>query len=177
MKTTFKLLTGILGVFLSLSFFGTLPVRAQSAATSATQISTASSAIVLQLGNRSIAVSVLQKLLIKQGYLAAIVPTGYFGSLTKAAVIAFQKSRNLPQTGTFTVSVSALPSFFAIGAAIPTPITIGSTGPQVRLLQQFLIQHDFLKVATTTGYFGSLTKTAVIAFQKAHDLPQTGVIN
>jgi murein L,D-transpeptidase YcbB/YkuD len=54
----------------------------------------------LQVGASDEAVSALQQFLINNGYLTAVsTPTGYFGNLTKQAVIAFQASAGLPATG------------------------------------------------------------------------------
>lgn len=47
----------------------------------------------LKLGSTGKEVTELQKIL-------KISPTGYFGSLTRATLIKFQKANNLPQTGT-----------------------------------------------------------------------------
>ncbi len=53
----------------------------------------------LQLGARGDDVKNLQLFLIEKGYLGASYGTGYFGGLTKAAVIKFQKAKGLPSTG------------------------------------------------------------------------------
>jgi peptidoglycan hydrolase-like protein with peptidoglycan-binding domain len=53
----------------------------------------------LSVGVRSDEVTELQKVLIAEGLLKIDAPTGYFGSLTRAAVIAFQKSRGIAQAG------------------------------------------------------------------------------
>ena len=53
----------------------------------------------LQVGSKGDDVKSLQLYLVTGGYLASNLPTGYFGALTKAALIKFQKNHNLPQTG------------------------------------------------------------------------------
>jgi len=53
----------------------------------------------LTVGVRSDEVTELQKALIAEGVLKIDAPTGYFGELTKAAVIAFQKARGIANTG------------------------------------------------------------------------------
>lgn len=137
----------------------------------------ASSFVTLQLGDQNVAVAVLQRVLAKQGYLSITVPTGYFGSLTKAAVIAYQKAENLPQTGTFLIPTSGLSAFFSAGATPFIGAAVGSTGTQVKSLQQFLIQRHLLSISAPTTYFGPLTQAAVIAFQRAKGLPQTGALD
>lgn len=55
-------------------------------------------------------------------------------------------------------------------------LTVGSRGDDVTALQQFLIADGYSIPAGATGYFGSQTKTAVIAYQKANNLPTTGYV-
>lgn len=68
---------------------------------------------------------------------------------------------------------------------IPTqPITqftlnlqLGSTGSEVKLLQQTLKNLKFFPQGqSTTSYFGQVTRTAVIAFQKKYGIQQTGTV-
>jgi hypothetical protein len=55
-------------------------------------------------------------------------------------------------------------------------LTIGSAGADVTALQNLLIADGYLASAPT-GYFGALTKAAVIKFQAAHTIsPQSGYI-
>ncbi len=54
----------------------------------------------LTMGSRGDDVKELQGLLIAKGYLGSNA-TGYFGGLTKAALMKLQKERSLPQTGFF----------------------------------------------------------------------------
>lgn len=50
-----------------------------------------------------------------------------------------------------------------------TDFGVGSRlSPDVTELQKILIADGFLKIAAPTGYFGSLTRTAVKAYQSAH---------
>jgi len=73
-------------------------------------------------------------------------------------------------------------AIFFVGVALVTPKTtlaasctitktlkMGMKGTEVTCLQQQL------NVTPATGYFGALTKAAVIAFQKNHSLPATGL--
>jgi hypothetical protein len=54
-------------------------------------------------------------------------------------------------------------------------LTVGSSGTQVTELQQVLTtQGDF--TAPVTGYYGSVTKAAVIKFQTAHNIDQLGIV-
>ena len=58
--------------------------------------------------------------------------------------------------------------------AFTTDLSIGSTGPSVECLQNYLTQNGCPVPAGATGYFGSETKAAVICWQAAHGLPSSG---
>ncbi len=62
------------------------------------------------------------------------------------------------------------------GPILSQTLRLGSTGSEVLLLQQFLKDLGYFSYPTTTGFFGRRTKDAVIAFQKANNLPTTGVV-
>jgi len=49
-------------------------------------------------------------------------------------------------------------------------VYIGSRSEEVKQLQQKLRELGYFTYPTNTGYFGSITKAAVVAFQKAYDL-------
>jgi peptidoglycan hydrolase-like protein with peptidoglycan-binding domain len=50
----------------------------------------------------------------------------------------------------------------------------GSESAEVTLLQKFLIAQGYLKLSTTTDYFGSATENALKAFQSANGISPTG---
>ncbi len=52
-------------------------------------------------------------------------------------------------------------------------LTVGSRGTDVIELQKVLMAEGDLTIAAPTGYFGALTKVAVIAYQKAHGISPT----
>ncbi|XGV96595.1 MAG: peptidoglycan-binding protein [Leptolyngbya sp. BL-A-14] len=53
----------------------------------------------LQEGNSSVAVAILQQLLILEGYGANLPVTGFFGDETNTAVLNFQQAMGLQQDG------------------------------------------------------------------------------
>jgi len=55
-------------------------------------------------------------------------------------------------------------------------LAVGARGEEVTELQKVLIGEGLLKVDALTGYFGQLTRTAVIAFQKARGIAQVGAV-
>jgi peptidoglycan hydrolase-like protein with peptidoglycan-binding domain len=166
------ILGAVAGILL-LSLAASRLVFAQS-----TSPSVSSSSVTFEFGDRSVAIAALQTLLARDHYFATGSITGYFGPVTENAVKAFQKAKNLPQTETFTIRTALLPSFFASASGSSTqPMGLGATGSHVQYLQALLVHGGYLKLATTTEYFGQLTRAAVMAFQKAHNLFQTGVVD
>jgi hypothetical protein len=57
-------------------------------------------------------------------------------------------------------------------------LTVGSTGADVTALQSWLVSSGFLTMpaGVSMGYFGSLTKAAVVAYQASVGLPNTGFV-
>lgn len=57
-----------------------------------------------------------------------------------------------------------------------TSLKKGHNSDAVKELQERLRAEGFFTYATSTGYFGPITFAAVKAYQKAHGLPQTGLV-
>ena len=81
------------------------------------------------------------------------------------------------------IVASAILAFGATvgAAAFNTNLTVGSTGADVSALQSFLISKGFAIPAISSGaaapgYFGSQTKSAVVAYQASVNLPNTGFV-
>jgi len=82
--------------------------------------------------------------------------------------------------------LAVLLSFFAtpavsFSASLSAPLTSnlssGMTSPQVVYLQDLLKELGFLPVSQgSTGYYGAMTRSAVIAFQKKNKILQTGTV-
>jgi hypothetical protein len=62
------------------------------------------------------------------------------------------------------------------GLAIGKNLSFGSRGDEVHQLQLHLISLGLLPETAATGYFGNLTKAAVVKYQKAKGLPSTGFV-
>lgn len=79
----------------------------------------------------------------------------------------------------FALALIAIPTsaqvttFSQIGG---TTMKVGSRGENVRALQQFVASNsDIYPAGLVTGYFGSMTKAAIVQFQLAYDLVADGI--
>jgi peptidoglycan hydrolase-like protein with peptidoglycan-binding domain len=147
----------------------------------------------LYVGSSGEDVKFLQQFLIGQKLLSEGLNTGIFGPLTREAVRKFQvahgivsetdnesagaglvggktraKIRELAErTDGVEIVVSApLPT---VVFALSRGLHVGVSGDDVAFLQKFLGAHGFLS-ATSTGFFGPLTREAVRKFQVAHGI-------
>ena len=137
-------------------------------------------------------VAQLQEALIQLGYLSGKAD-GNYGDKTVSAVKAFQKANGLTADGTAgeqtqralyggnakaaSVRTTATPKPGATAAPATNTsgtLKIGSTGSDVKTLQQKLIELGYLK-GTADGVFGKQTASAVKAYQKASNLTADGV--
>ena len=156
-------------------------------------LSLSSPALALQKGNSSSQVTSLQKKLQAAGYFDGPV-TGYYGSLTQAAVMKFQKGQGLTANGIADLeTLKALNSGSKASApeqpaapqkvvtddpvVSPRPaVTLkrGNSSSQVTSLQKKLQATGYFD-GPLTGYYGSLTQAAVMKFQKAYGLTANGI--
>lgn len=146
----------------------------------------------LKYGDRGDAVKALQQKLVSLGYLSGNAD-GIYGSATEKAVSEFQSKSSLTVTGcadTATVEKlsAAYNSTASAGTTVTTPSTIttvdvssypllkyGDSGSAVETLQSKLSSLGYFS-GSIGGNFGSLTKTAVIAFQTANGLDADGMV-
>ncbi len=144
----------------------------------------------LEYGSRGTEVKELQKALLSLGF-DPNGTDGKFGSGTKAAVKAYQKSRGLTadgKAGNITLSLlysevdgganagnsSGSSNGGEAAATNPNTLKYGSSGSRVKELQNNLKKLGY-SVGTVDGKFGAATKRAVIAFQSAHGLTPDGL--
>ena len=132
------------------------------------------------------AVAQLQEALISLGYLSGKAD-GNYGAKTVEAVRAFQKANGLTVDGAAgeqtqkvlyggNAKKSSTQAAAASATAAPSNGTmrVGSTGSDVRSLQQRLIELGFL-AGKADGIYGNKTASAVRAYQKANKLSADGV--
>ena len=126
------------------------------------------------------AVKTLQEKLNAKGFDSGNVD-GIFGAKTYAAAIAFQKANGLGVDGI--VGKLTWAKLYGVSPAMPVETTVvgrpmvsyGSRGDAVRKLQELLNALGY-DCGSVDGIFGSKTKTAVLAFQKANGLGTDGIV-
>ena len=126
------------------------------------------------------AVKTLQEKLNAKGFDSGNVD-GIFGAKTYAAVTAFQKANGLGVDGI--VGKLTWAKLYGVSPAMPVETTVvgrpmvsyGSRGDAVRKLQELLNALGY-DCGSVDGIFGSKTKAAVLAFQKANGLGADGIV-
>jgi peptidoglycan hydrolase-like protein with peptidoglycan-binding domain len=143
----------------------------------------------LSMGMTNAEVTQLQNVLEQQGYFSGTV-SGYYGSLTEAAVKKFQAAHGIQQlgvvgpatrealnliAGSASTNTASTSTSGGDGYVFSTFIGSGQQGDAVTELQKRLSSLGFYS-GTITGYFGSQTRAAVVKFQAAHSLDQFGYV-
>lgn len=134
----------------------------------------------VRLGDSGSRVTELQNLLRSAGYFSG-TSTGFFGPVTENAVISFQRASGLSVDG-----IAGPATFAALqGGFVPVRpggeigntriLRRGDSGSAVVGLQQQLINRGFLAPGLDTGFFGSATEAALIAYQRSVGLAADGV--
>jgi peptidoglycan hydrolase-like protein with peptidoglycan-binding domain len=155
-------------------------------------VTSAKTSSEISQGSSGEAVKVVQQQLIALGYLKSTA-TGYFGPLTLEAVIAFQKAKGIDAIGIVGPKTKAALASADVSNATPVPPTpspttntnssfiftkrleVGVSNSEVKELQKLLSTLGYFK-EEATGYFGNITKAAVIAFQKAEGIEPLGFV-
>ena len=133
---------------------------------------------MLYRGGTGDAVKTLQEKLNAKGFDSGNVD-GIFGAKTYAAVTAFQKANGLGVDGI--VGKLTWAKLYDATPVNVTPVTTqpmlrtGSRGDAVRKLQEMLNAKGYT-CGSVDGIFGSKTKAAVLAFQKANGLGVDGIV-
>ncbi len=120
---------------------------------------------------------------------------GIFGEQTRNAISSAQKTFELPPSGVLDIPtfeaiydaylgiIDSLVFEFREGETLPfagVVLNLGSEAPEVAVLQQYLnfLSNTYPEIPTVevTGYFGSQTRAAVLAFEQLFGLPENGVV-
>ena len=128
---------------------------------------------LLKIGSRGQAVSRLQQALKNKGYFTYPNITGYYGTITKDAVIRFQKDYGLAVDGIAGQQTQKALYESSTGGYTGL-LYFGMRNERVRDLQNALKARGYFK-GTATGYYGHVTEKAVIAFQTDHGLRIDGI--
>ena len=95
----------------------------------------------------------------------------FFGC-DQASVRAIGTSQKITASSKPLASAAPLPSVIPPGQAVRISIgrdlAIGSSGDDVRALQELLLKEGVYPAGLITGFFGELTKQAVIRFQEKY---------
>lgn len=131
-------------------------------------------------------------------YIPPVNIDGIFGQQTYNSVVAFQKDNNLDPDGIVgdvtwrvlyeafrgVVDVVYLNDSTLTISTIPYPgydLSVGDTGEYVIALQQYLNviagQNPGLEAVDVTGSYDEDTRKAVMRYQRAFDLPETGTVD
>lgn len=144
---------------------------------------------VLKKGMRNEDVQVLQQHLKDLGYFTYSSTTTYFGSITESALKDFQRDKGLVVDGYFGPN-----SFKTLSSSIsnekPSPpsvedtvgnhltyervLKLGLRGNDVKALQNALKNLGHLVINNTTTYYGTMTRNAVISFQRSQGISVDG---
>lgn len=126
---------------------------------------------LVQQGNRGSEVTAIQQRLQALGYFQG-TPTGYFGSVTKGAVVRFQQAQGLVPDGIVGTNTQA-----ALEAAEEPESGIwklGDRGEQVKTIQKRLAVAGYL--SDNNGVFDRSMLEAVLQFQQAEELAVDGIV-
>ncbi len=153
----------------------------------------------LTLGDRGTDVANVQYLLSYLGQFYDTLPRveidGIYGEGTAEAVRAFERTFELPVTGSVDLSVwdvlyrtyigyiEAIPLKYTEGVTIPypgVPLRLGSESDAVRVLQEYINYiagfYGEIPSLPVTGYFGQQTESAVSALQSLLGIEQSGTV-
>lgn len=152
----------------------------------------------LRIGMQSIEVRTLQYYLAVIGaYYAAVEPvdiTGYFGEQTERSVKSFQQVYGLPQTGIVDRQTweDIYRAYDGIQRSIENEdgsdvilypgrvLREGIRGEDVKVLQEYLTlinkTYPNIPAVENTGYFGPVTRSSVLAFQRQFNIPVNGIV-
>jgi len=117
----------------------------------------------------------------------AVPSTGYFGSVTRSMITAWQKTQGLPETGFLDAAQLAKLSAPAAPAAAENKTEQTKLDAQRAEAALKLSDQDRKRIQValtslgheipTTGYFGPVTRSMITAWQKTQGLPATGYLS
>jgi peptidoglycan hydrolase-like protein with peptidoglycan-binding domain len=128
----------------------------------------------LKYGMTDARVAELQARLMELGYMDSDETTEYYGSMTKTAVVRFQRQHGLEQDG-----IVGQLTWDAIMASNAQHYALmnGTSGDDVKEIQQRLYELGYLSSSgQITGFFGDLTEEAVKKLQELNKIKVDGKV-
>ena len=127
---------------------------------------------IIALGEQSDIVKKYQNRLIALGYLSGEAD-GNFGLSTQNAIRAFQSRNDQVVDGYLGPDTR---NFMDSDNAKPFGMRLGEQSDDVKNMQNLLVKYGYLSRDKASGYFGELTKEAVVAFQSVNGLGTDGTV-
>ena len=127
---------------------------------------------IIALGEQSDIVKKYQNRLIALGYLSGEAD-GNFGLSTQNAIRAFQSRNDQVVDGYLGPDTRNL---MDSENAKPFGMRLGEQSDDVKNMQNLLVKYGYLSRDKASGYFGELTKEAVVAFQSVNGLGTDGTV-
>jgi peptidoglycan hydrolase-like protein with peptidoglycan-binding domain len=130
----------------------------------------------LKYGSKGAEVTKLQTELKKLGYFKSNA-TGYYGSITKAAVKKFQAAKGISTTGT--VGPQTTKALAAVGTSSRSLTSSSKSSAEKEKLKkvQGILQKMGLYKGKIDGLFGKMTSAAIKEFQKKYGMKSTGTLD
>jgi len=149
-------LTQLVNLFIQMGIIS--PDKAQAALAAVnTPATTATFSTNLTVGSKGADVTALQTAL-------GVTATGYFGSITKAAVVAYQTAHSLPATGFVGPLTRAALNGSSASMTTTTTTTTTASTPSVNTGVEGILSVDQASVSNSTVYVGQ-TKVPVLSFK------------
>lgn len=132
---------------------------------------------LIKLGCSGSSVVNLQAMMIALGYMDNRCATGYFGEVSKQALMQYQGTKELKIDG-----VAGIQTRFWLEKDISDLINydgvyaLGDKGDGVRIIQYMLVNKGYLGSYSISGVYGQLTHNAVIRYQKDNQLQADGIV-
>ncbi|MES2007142.1 MAG: HYR domain-containing protein [Patescibacteria group bacterium] len=101
------------------------------------------------------------------------------GGLTEEqiqAILSLLRSFNADESVIHSVDAALRGSGTVGGGTFTKTLMQGSVGTEVTMLQKVLADFGFLKISTPTGFFGTLTKVAVMGYQTSRGIEAVGIV-
>ena len=147
----------------------------------------AQSLVGLRQGSAGAEVATVQQALISAGVTVRGGVDGHFGPATRAAVVSFQSSKGLAQSGEIDTATAAALGVSTAPIAPTTPPTtavaahkglqVGATGSSVTDLQERLVAAGAYLAGGIDGRYGKGTAAAVSQYQGWNGLNRSGVVD